>query len=108
MFPWYAVLVLGLVLMVSALVWVIGALMRVRRNEPALPDFKSMMGRGALAPMAMIAMAADFGQTSREWLLWTALVVGGWLFTLILVRGVLSAMNLDARGAEAAADRSAS
>jgi hypothetical protein len=95
MFPVYAIVILVLAFATSALVWSIGAHLRVKRGEPALPDFKSMMGRGWLAPLAILFLAADFGATMQIWLVWTALVVGGWLLTLIVVRGVLAGVYRD-------------
>ena len=95
MFPVYAIVILVLALATSALVWSIGAHLRAKRGEQVLPDFKSMMGRGWIAPLAILFLAADFGATLQIWLVWSALVVGGWLLTLVVVRGVLAGVYRD-------------
>lgn len=93
MFPNYALIVLAAVLVVSALVWTIGARLRVRRGEAALVPFRSMMGRGLFAPAAMIFMAADFSMGPVPWVAWVALVFGSWLVTLAVVRAAVGTLT---------------
>lgn len=93
MFPNYAYVVVAAVLGVSALVWTVGARLRVRRGEEALPTFRSMMGRGLFAPTAMIFMAADFGIGPTSWVVWVGMVFGSWLVTLSIVRVALGSLE---------------
>ena len=102
MFPWYALLVLGLALGVSAVAWLLGARLRARRGEQPLPDFRSMMGRGLVVPTAMIFMAADFASGPTVWTTWIALAFGSWIVTLAVVRVVIRAIGFSASTAKPA------
>lgn len=102
MFPTYALVVLVAVLGISAVVWTLGVRLRARRGEAPLPPMRTMMGRGLVAPTALIFMAADFATAPASFATWVGIVFGSWMVTLVVVRTVNRIIGFDVKAAPAA------
>lgn len=87
--PTFAIAILAAGLIIAAAVWTIGARVRHSHGEPAVASFAAMLLRGLFLPIALILMAADFTSSVTTWMVWSGLVLGTWLATLIVVRSVL-------------------
>ena len=87
--PLFPVLMLGLVLVASILVWTVDAVLRARRGSRPVQSYRDMFRQLIVVPALMVLLAADLAGTAMVWLQWSALAIAAYALGLAVLRPIL-------------------